>query len=215
MLTCRVRGLRYRTRRVTLEFGGGCGREGAGAQPNSITQGEQVGVLWGWLLAQGVHIHFAHRTFKWSNEARGKAAVHCVIIGFGLQDRVGKTIYEYADIKGQAQAVPVANINPYLVDAPDILIDSRRTAIGDVPEIVYGSFALDDGNFTLDDQTRTALINADDRIVEYIRPFLGSEELLHGTRRWCLWLRAASPSKLRKIPLIYYEIGRASCRERV
>ena len=174
---------------------------------NSITQGEQVGVLWGWLLAQGVHIHFAHRTFKWSNEARGKAAVHCVIIGFGLQDRVGKTIYEYADIKGQAQAVPVANINPYLVDAPDILIDSRRTAIGDVPEIVYGSFALDDGNFTLDDQTRTALINADDRIVEYIRPFLGGEELLHGTRRWCLWLRAANPSNLRKIPLILERIN--------
>ena len=66
---------------------------------NSITQGEQVGVLWGWLLGQGVHIHFAHRTFAWSNEARGKAAVHCVIIGFGLQDRPGKLIYEYEDIK--------------------------------------------------------------------------------------------------------------------
>ncbi len=72
---------------------------------NSITQGEQVGVLWGWLLAQGVHIHFAHRTFSWTNEAKGKAAVHCVIIGFGLEDRPGKVIYEYDDIRGEPHAV--------------------------------------------------------------------------------------------------------------
>ena len=72
---------------------------------NSIAQGEQVGVLWSWLLAQGVHIHFAHRTFSWTNEARGKAAVHCVIIGFGLEDVTGKVIYEYDDIKGEPHAV--------------------------------------------------------------------------------------------------------------
>lgn len=95
---------------------------------NSITQGEQVGVLWGWLLAQGVHIQFAHRTFAWSNEARGKAAVHCVIVGFGLQDRPGKVIYEYADIRGEPQAVPAANINPYLIDGPDVVLARRCCA---------------------------------------------------------------------------------------
>ena len=84
---------------------------------NSNTQGEQVGVLWSWMLGQGIKIHFAHRTFSWSNEARGKAAVHCVIIGFGLQDVADKIIYEYDDIKGQSHAVKVGNINPYLVDA--------------------------------------------------------------------------------------------------
>ncbi len=89
---------------------------------NSITQGEQVGVLWGWMLAEGVHIHFAHRTFSWTNEAKGKAAVHCVIIGFGLEDRPGKMIYEYEDIKGEPLAVPAKNINPYLVDAPDVVL---------------------------------------------------------------------------------------------
>jgi hypothetical protein len=78
---------------------------------NSIVQGEQVGVLWGWLLAQGVHIHFAHRTFSWSNEARGRAAVHCVIVGFGLADRPGKVIYAYEDIKGEPHAVAASNIN--------------------------------------------------------------------------------------------------------
>ncbi len=82
---------------------------------NSITQGEQVGVLWGWMLAQGIKIHFAHRTFSWNNEARGNAAVHCVIIGFGLQDVADKIIYEYDDIKGEPHAVKVRNINPYLV----------------------------------------------------------------------------------------------------
>ncbi len=79
---------------------------------NSITQGEQVGVLWSWMLSQGIKIHFAHRTFSWNNEARGKAAVHCVIIGFGLHDVTDKTIYEYADIKGEPHAVKANNINP-------------------------------------------------------------------------------------------------------
>jgi len=79
---------------------------------NSITQGEQAGVLWGWLLAQGIHIHFAHRTFQWSNEARGMAAVHCVIIGFGAFDAEKKTLYEYEDIRGEPHAVAARNINP-------------------------------------------------------------------------------------------------------
>ena len=72
---------------------------------NSITQGEQVGVLWSWLLLQGIHIHFAHRTFSWSNEARGNAAVHCVIVGFGLEDSLSKVIYEYDDICGEPHVV--------------------------------------------------------------------------------------------------------------
>ncbi|MEQ1766774.1 MAG: DNA methyltransferase, partial [Methylotenera sp.] len=98
---------------------------------NSITQGEQVGVLWSWMLAQGIKIHFAHRTFSWSNEARGKAAVHCVIIGYGSQDVIDKTIYEYDDIRGEPHAVKVGNINPYLVDALDVLLSRRSTPICD------------------------------------------------------------------------------------
>ena len=86
---------------------------------NSITQGEQVGVLWGWLLSQGIHIHFSHRTFQWSNEAKGMAAVHCVIIGFGAFDVDKKRNFEYDDIRGEPHAVVVKNINPYLVDAPN------------------------------------------------------------------------------------------------
>jgi len=105
---------------------------------NSITQGEQVGVLWGWLLAQGIHIHFAHRTFRWSNEASGKAAVHCVIIGFGLEDCPDKVIYEYDDIHGDPHLVSAQQINPYLVDAPDILLQRRSKPICNVPVLVEG-----------------------------------------------------------------------------
>jgi type II restriction/modification system DNA methylase subunit YeeA len=106
---------------------------------NSITQGEQVGVLWPELLRQGVKIHFAHRTFRWSNEARGKAAVHCVIIGFALHDTDRKTIFDYSDPDGEPHALSASNINPYLVDAPDVVLLSRRNPICSVPEIVFGS----------------------------------------------------------------------------
>ena len=85
---------------------------------NSITQGEQVAVLWGEMQRLHMHTHFAHRTFQWTNEASGKAAVHCVIVGFGAEDPAEKTIYEYEDIKGPPHAVPAKHINAYLVDAP-------------------------------------------------------------------------------------------------
>lgn len=173
---------------------------------NSITQGEQVGVLWGWLLAQGVTVHFAHRTFNWSNEAKGNAAVHCVIVGFELNDRAGKVIYEYDDIKGEPHAVPAQHINPYLVDAPDVLLASVKRPTNGVPELVYGSFALDDGHYTLDESTKDSLKSKDPRIAEFVRPFVGGEELLHSTPRWCLWFRDASPISLRLSPVALQRI---------
>ncbi|MBF0389329.1 MAG: class I SAM-dependent DNA methyltransferase [Desulfamplus sp.] len=88
---------------------------------NSITQGEQVGVLWSWMLDQGIKIFFAHRTFQWNNEARGKAAVHCVIIGFSTEDISPKWLFEYEDIKGEAHQIQVKNINPYLIDGSNVI----------------------------------------------------------------------------------------------
>lgn len=164
---------------------------------NSITQGEQVGVLWGWMLAQGVHIHFAHRTFSWTNEAKGKAAVHCVIVGFGLQDVAEKTIFEYEDIKGEALAVPVSNINPYLVDAPDLVLEKRNQPICIVPTISYGSMANDDGHLLLDKEQRNALIAAEPATAPYIRRYMGAQEFLNNAERWCLWLKDISPSLMR------------------
>jgi len=167
---------------------------------NSITQGEQVGVLWGWLLAQGIHIHFAHRTFSWSNEAKGKAAVHCVILGFGLEDRLGKVIYEYDDIKGDPHAVPVANINPYLVDAPDVVLPRRSSPICKVPEIGIGNKPIDDGNYLFTTDEKLAFIALEPASAKWFRRWLGAAEFLNGIERWCLWIGECPPAELRTMP---------------
>ena len=118
---------------------------------NSICQGEQVAILWGYLLAQGIHIHYAHRTFRWSNEGRGVAAVHCVIIAFGLSQPKQCILFDYGDdISGDSVRIAANNINPYLVDAPTVLMDKRRKPLcTDVPEMVYGSKPTDGGNLLL------------------------------------------------------------------
>jgi len=169
---------------------------------NSITQGEQAGVLWGWLLAQGIHIHFAHRTFQWSNEARGMAAVHCVIIGFGAFDIEKKTIYEYADIRGEAHAVAARNINPYLVDAPDVILANRRQSICAVPQIVFGSMPNDGGHLLLTDAEKNELLTKEPSAKKFIRPFMSAKEFLNNESRWCLWLVDIAPNELRQLPEI-------------
>ncbi len=155
---------------------------------NSIVQGEQVGVLWGWMLAQGIHIQFAHRTFSWSNEAKGKAAVHCVIVGFGLENRPGKVIYEYDNIKGNPHAVPASNINPYLVDAPDVVLPRRSKPICAVPEMVTGNKPIDDGNYLFTTEERDAFITREPASQKWFRRWLGGDEFINAIDRWCLWL---------------------------
>jgi hypothetical protein len=158
------------------------------------------------MLAQGVKIHFAHRTFSWSNEARGKAAVHCVIIGFGLQDEAEKTIYEYDDIKGVPHAVKARNINPYLVDVADVLLNNSTLPICNVPEVTYGSFALDDGNYTLSLEDKQELIDLEHNVEKYIRPFIGGQELIRNQARYCLWLRDAEPQAISAMPAVLKRI---------
>ncbi|MEY8690216.1 MAG: class I SAM-dependent DNA methyltransferase [Leptothrix sp. (in: b-proteobacteria)] len=169
---------------------------------NSITQGEQVGVLWGWLLAQGVRIHFAHRTFQWSNEARGKAAVHCVIVGFGLHEVAEKTLFEYDDIRGEPHAIRATNINPYLVDAPDVLAEGRMEPLCPVPPIVNGSIPADGGNLILSAEERAALLVEHPEAGPYVRRYLGAEDFLHEQIRYCLWLVDCPPGDLRKMGLV-------------
>ena len=167
---------------------------------NSITQGEQVAVLWGALLARGVKIHFAHRTFQWSNDAPGEAAVHCVIVGFALHDAANKTIFDYPDIRGEPHATAAANINPYLVDAPDVLLESRRQPISQVPEIVFGSMPNDGGHLLLSDAEKGELLAREPGAAKWLRPFLGADEFLNNIPRWCLWLEGISPQELRGLP---------------
>jgi len=116
---------------------------------SSISQGEQVGLLWSWLLARGIKIHFAHRTFQWSNEARGVAAVHCVIVGFGASDVPRKTIFEYDDIRGDPHPISASNINPYLVDGPDVVLTNRSVPICAVPPMRWGNKPTDGGHLIL------------------------------------------------------------------
>lgn len=167
---------------------------------NSITQGEQVGVLWSWMLAQGVRIQFAHRTFQWSNDAKGVAAVHCVIIGFGLADLPGKTIYQYDDIKGEPLAVAAKNINPYLVDAPDVVLPRRSKPLCDAPEIGIGNKPIDGGHYLFTTEEKAAFLKLEPGAKPFFRRWLGADEFINGYERWCLWLGHATPSELRALP---------------
>ncbi len=170
---------------------------------NSITQGEQVAILWGALMQLGIHIHFAHRTFKWNNEGKGVAAVHCVIVGIGLDEPASPVLYDYAeDIAGEPVVSIAKQINPYLVDAPTVLLEKRTTPICNVVAMVKGSQPTDGGNLLLSDVEKQELIKNEPEAKKWIRPFLGADEFINNVPRWCLWLKDISPSELRALPLV-------------
>lgn len=169
---------------------------------NSITQGEQVGALWNWMLAQGVKIHFAHRTFRWINDARGKAAVFCVIIGFSLQDEAKKYLFDYASPDAEAMEIKAKNINPYLVDAENVIVSSRSKPISEVPEMSFGSMPNDGGYLIFNDEEKKDFLENEPAAKKFVFPLLSAKEFLHGENRWCLWLKDASPSEIKNIPEI-------------
>jgi len=167
---------------------------------NSIAQGEQTGILWNLLFnVYNIKIHFAHRMFKWSNEARGNALVYVVIIGFANYDTNDKKIFEYKDIKGEPFELKVKNINPYLVEGKDIVILKRRTQISNVPEISFGSMPNDGGNFLLTDEEKKAFLKLEPLAKKLIKPLVSAHEFLNGKNRWCLWLKDADPTELREL----------------
>ncbi|TAF68077.1 MAG: class I SAM-dependent DNA methyltransferase [Cytophagales bacterium] len=174
---------------------------------NSIVQGEQTNILWGQMLNKyKIKIHFAHRTFKWTNEAKGKAAVYCVIIGFANFDTDNKRIFEYENIKGEAHEIKAKNINPYLIDAKDILIEKRRIPISDVPKIVFGNMPNDGGNLLLSEEEKHELLKKEPHAEKYIKPMVSAHEFLNGKKRWCLWLIDIEPNELRKMPEVFAKV---------
>ena len=177
---------------------------------NSICQGEQVGTLWSWMLEQGVKIHFAHRTFMWTSEARGRAAVHCVIVGFGLQDSDEKVIFEYEDIKGEPHAIKARNINPYLVDAADIILPSRTATPAGLPQLIKGSQPTDGGHLILSEQDADELLSAEPTAAKWLKTYIGGEELINGGRRYCLWLKGISPKELKSMPAVMKRVAAVS-----
>ena len=135
-------------------------------------------------------IHFAHRTFRWSNEGKGVAAVHCVIVGFGLDTPKHRTLFDYGDdIAGEPVRIETKHINPYLVDAPTVLVEKRRKPLcAGVPEMIYGSKPTDGGHLLLSPEETDSIRHSDPIAAKYLRPFLGAEEFINNLPRYCLWL---------------------------
>tara|TARA_B110000259_G_C14016107_1_gene401378 strand:- start:45 stop:2753 length:2709 start_codon:yes stop_codon:yes gene_type:complete len=165
---------------------------------NSIIQGEQIGLLWNELLNNyNIKIQFAHTTFNWSNEAKGKAAVHCVIIGFANYDSKNKYLFEYDDINGEPFQKKVKNINPYLIEADDLLILKRRNPICNVSNISFGSMPNDGGNFLFTDEEKVIFLKLEPNSAKFFKPLISAREFLNGKKRWCLWLKDIKPNELR------------------
>ena len=169
---------------------------------NSITQGEQVASVWRPLYERfGIHIDFAYRTFKWNSEAKDKAAVHCVIIGFSVSDNPkNKVIYD------DKTKIIAKQINPYLIDGDLIFIDSRTKAICEVSPMVYGSKPTDGGHLFLTLQEKDELIKVYPQAESMIRRVYGASEFINNKERYCLWLVGQNPSTLRSIPPIISRI---------
>lgn len=168
---------------------------------NSITQGDQPARLFQPIFDAHWRIRFAHRTFTWDSEAPGKAAVHCVIIGFDREESPRPRLWDYEREKGDPIAVPVTRaINAYLVDGSNVLVGKRSQPLSPVlPEVVKGSMATDGGNFvvTEDDYEQ---VTADTHAVKYLRPYVGAKELINNHPRWCLWLTQLDPLDFEKSP---------------
>ena len=164
---------------------------------NSITQGGSVTNLWKPLFSNGLHIDFAWRTFKWMNETSDKsnmAAVHCVIVGFSIAESAKpRVIYQ-----NDQQEIIANNINGYLLDAPNIFIEKRMSPLCDVPQICLGGQPIDDGNLTLTEEEKEALLKKEPQAEQFIRHYMMGKDFIDRRPRYCIWLVGANPTELRK-----------------
>ena len=163
---------------------------------NSITQGEEVAPLFGAVFDAGWKIAFAHRTFQWTSEAPGQAAVHCVIIGYRRKVKFPR-LFDYKHIAGLPSEVKgVTNINPYLIDGPDVIVHPVGKPLNrQLGEVVYGNKPTDDGNLIVEHEDLAEVI-ADPIAARYLRRYVGAKELLHNIERHCLWLEQAPKKNL-------------------
>lgn len=189
---------------------------------NSITQGEQVAAIWKPLKELfGIHIDFAYRTFRWDSEASLKAHVHCVIIGFSTEIREGKSNYTGNIVKNYNSTVKLLfdngqtkecnNINAYLMDAPDIFIESRSKPICNVPPITKGCQPTDGGNLIIEAKDYDEFIKKEPDAKRFVKKLIGAQEFINRKDRYCLWLVGATPAELKRMPLVMRRIE--GCRE--
>lgn len=170
---------------------------------NSIVQGQQAETLWRPLMADGLVINFAYRTFVWDSEASVKAHVHCVIIGFSVIADSKKIIFFEKENKG----TEVANINSYLIDAPTIFVESHSSPLCDVPPMRFGSMPRDGGGFVLTDEEREDFIGENPICEKWIHPYIGASEFINRKSRWCLWLLGANPTEIIKCPKVMERVS--------
>lgn len=175
----------------------GCKVETAFVATNSIVQGQAVTILWKYILCEiGASICFAWRTFKWSNEARGNAAVHCVIVGFGVEKkRCQKLLYDE-----NGTLMRVSRINGYLVEAENLFVENRTKPLCLVPEMGIGNKPIDGGNYLFTVAEKDEFLRKEPAAAPYFKPWVGSQELINGLTRYCLWLGDCPPSELRNLP---------------
>lgn len=188
-----------------IEFAAESRIECAFVSTNSICQGEIVPVLWPKLLTKGIIINFAYRTFIWSSEAKEKAAVHCIIIGFSLLSRPEKIIFD-----GKQKRI-VQNINPYLLDGSNVIVYAQRKPFKAIPPMIYGNKPADGGNLIIEADEYKEFIIKEPDAKKYIRQYVGAVEFLHNKRRYCLWLKGVSPKELKTMPLVLERIEK--CKE--
>ena len=174
---------------------------------NSITQGEIVPRLWQFLE---IEILFAYRTFVWDSESNNKAHVHCVIIGFCSKGSAGATQPKTLYLSDKV-STPAKHINPYLIDAPDIIIQSRNKALCDIPNMTSGNKFADGGHLILSEEDVKEFAATEPQAMKYIKPLIGAAEFIKRKTRWCLWLKDADPSELRKCPKVLERVRK--CKE--
>lgn len=189
--------------KLAVNFIKGTDIEVAFVSTNSITQGEQVAILWPPLVEAGLNINFAHRTFRWSNEGKSIAKVFCVIIGFSLtkKSRV-KKLYTYETVTADPVEHEVKNINTYLVDAPTVVIGVRTKPICNVQKMRWGNKPTDGGSFILSPEQKGLMLKSEPESSKFIRKYVSGKDFINNLERYCLWLEEAEPSELRKLPSV-------------
>lgn len=167
---------------------------------NSICQGEQVANLWEPLFSSGVSIDFAYRTFQWDSEASLKAHVHCVIVGFSWGNKKVKKLFS------DGRRIFVQNINPYLVNADNVFIVSRKTPISDVPQMFIGCEMKDDGNYVMSEEEKNNFLIQEPAAEKFVHPYMMGKDFIARKPRYCLWLKDANPTELKKCPYVLERI---------
>ena len=176
--------------------------EAAFVSTNSICQGEQPELLWKPLMRNGININFAYRTFKWISEAKRKASVFCVIIGFGYKSYTIKKIYNNGTFKN------VSNINAYLMDAPNVFIESRTSVLcDDAPKMGIGNKPIDGGYYLFTEEEKNKFINKEPLSKKWFKKWYGAQEFIDNKPRYCLWIKYCLPEELRKMPEVMKRIA--------